>query len=82
MKKYLEKITGATLDIIGVDDATAGLFPEMSRIFVGDSSVARQLSPKVEWDKKATLGSKPKSLTTLAADFANSNGGFVRVLAT
>ncbi len=53
LKKYLEKITGATLDIIGVNDATAGLFPEMSRIFVGDSSVARQLAPKVEWDRLA-----------------------------
>ena len=33
-------------------------------------------SPKVEWDKKATLGSKPNSLTTLAADFAISANWF------
>ena len=26
--------------------------------------------PKVEWDKKATLGLKPNSLTTLAEDIA------------
>ena len=28
--------------------------------------------PKVEWERKATLGSKPKSLTTLAAEIAIS----------
>ena len=78
MKKYLDQVTAANFDIVSTSTDPKGL----TRIFVGNSPLVRQLAADIKWN---TLGTDDIVIRTVGDDLILSDGkprGFVYAIYT